>query len=399
MTLVDLAVTPIVVAGCLFWIVGSVLGVLTIRRVRHLARLEAPLPQTPARVSVIVPCRNERAALEAATRARLASDYPNLEIVLVDDRSDDGTGELADALAREDARVRAVHIDHLPDGWLGKVYAIDRGVAAATGSWLLLTDADVHFSPTAVSRAVVWAHARGLDHLVVLPEITGHGFLLDAAYSTFGRYFALSQRLWAIEDPRSSASVGVGAFNLVRRSALDRSPGFAWLKMEVGDDVALGLMLKRSGARAAVAHGADHVSLSWYANVAEMARGLEKNTFAFLGCSLPRVIAAVATMLALDVSPIVALAPVWPSMVTLLGALALAAGLTTALLAARWARRGVVAALVYPVGTLLFAGILLRAGVLGAWRGGVYWRGRFHSVDELRAGSRVGASSRRNGTA
>jgi len=253
----------------------------------------------------------------------------------------------------------------------------------------------VHFSATAVSRAVAWAEARGLDHVVVLPEITGHGFLLDAAYSAFGRYFAIAQRLWAVEDPRSSASVGVGAFNLVRRSALDRTPGFGWLKMEVGDDVALGLMLKRCGARAAVAHGAGHVSLSWYANVADMARGLEKNSFAFLGCSLPRVIAVVSMTIALDAAPLVALALGRPRALVALGALALAAGLVVAVLAARWARRGVLGALVYPVGTLLLAGIILRAGVLGTWRGGVYWRGRFHSVAELRAGARIGRASRR----
>ncbi len=381
----------LVAVGCLVWVVGSAFGVLTIRRVRHLDRLEARLPQAPPRVSVIVPCRNERATLEPATRARLSSDYPNLEMIAIDDRSDDGTGELIEALAREDARVRPVHIEHLPDGWLGKVHALDHGVAAATGNWLLLTDADVHFSPTAVSRAVAWAEARALDHFVVLPEITGHGFLLDAAYSAFGRYFAASQRLWAIEDPRSSASVGVGAFNLVRRAAFDRTPGFAWLKMDVGDDVALGLMLKRWGARAAVAHGAGHVSLSWYASIAEMARGLEKNSFAFLGCSLPRVLVAVAVMLALDAAPMAAIAMGRPPALVLLGAVALVAGLTTAGLAARWARRGVLAALLYPVGTLLLAGIILRAGVLGAMRGGVYWRGRFHSVEELRAGSRIGS--------
>ena len=85
----------------------------------------APLERWP-RLSVIVPACNEAAQLEPAVRTIMAQDYPELEIILVDDRSSDGTGALIDGLAREDARVRAIHIDKLPDGWLGKVHALQR---------------------------------------------------------------------------------------------------------------------------------------------------------------------------------------------------------------------------------------------------------------------------------
>ena len=102
------------------------------------------------------PACNEAAHLESAARTILDQDYPQLEIILVDDRSSDGTGALIDLLAREDARVKAIHIDKLPDGWLGKVHALQRGVERAEGEWLLFTDADVHFAPTMLRRAVAY---------------------------------------------------------------------------------------------------------------------------------------------------------------------------------------------------------------------------------------------------
>ncbi len=85
-------------------------------------------------------------------RAKLASDYPDLEIVLVEDRSTDDTPRIADAIAARDPRVRVVHIDSLPEGWLGKVHALEVGVKASTGEWFLLSDADVHLSPTILKR-------------------------------------------------------------------------------------------------------------------------------------------------------------------------------------------------------------------------------------------------------
>ena len=122
-------------------------------------------------------------------------------------------------IADDDGRVRPLHVTHLPDGWLGKVHALARGVELAGGRWLLLTDADVHLAGDTLRRAVAYCEHRGLDHLAAAPEMWSAGFILDVAIAAFLRSFCVVMRCWAIEDPRSSAYVGVGAFNLVRRSA------------------------------------------------------------------------------------------------------------------------------------------------------------------------------------
>src|SRR2546423_821839 len=127
-------------------------------------------------LSVVVPALNEEATVEAAMRTLLALDYPDLEIIGVDDRSTDETGAILDRLAAEDARLRVTHVRELPPGWLGKNHALHVGSAVARGEWILFTDADVHFERDALRRAVRYAVYRRLDHLVVVPQVLLAGF-------------------------------------------------------------------------------------------------------------------------------------------------------------------------------------------------------------------------------
>ena len=131
--------------------VWTAIALRLFRGSRRLPRLpdvsaEAPRGGWPS-VSVIVPSRNEERAVEAATRALLAQDYPSLEVVAIDDRSTDATGRLLDALAAQDERLVVRHVTALPEGWLGKNYAMARGAEGARGEWLLFTDGDVLFAP------------------------------------------------------------------------------------------------------------------------------------------------------------------------------------------------------------------------------------------------------------
>jgi hypothetical protein len=373
-----------------YWLYVAYAGWRTRRALTPLARVEPPAPGRWPRVSLVVPARDEAGALEAALASRLADDYPDLEVIVVDDRSSDGTGAVADGLAARDGRVRVLRVTQLPDGWLGKNHALHVGTQAASGEWLLFSDADVHFRRGTLRRAVAWSEARGLDHLALVPELWGTTFWLDVALAAFGRSFAMSRRVWRVEDPRSDAAVGVGAFNLVRRAALERSEGLPWLAMDVADDVALGLLLKRSGARCAAALGTGLVGVAWYPDLPAMARGLEKNTFAVMGCSLPRVLAAGAAYLALELGAFAALLPLGPGWLPLVAAAALAPGLLVGALSARESRRPLLASLLAPASALLMGWILLRAGVLGWRRGGVDWRGTRVPAARLRRGRRVG---------
>lgn len=355
----------------------------------------APLPRDPSpprdwpKLSLIVPACNEAGTIEAATRAKLASDYPNLELVLVDDRSDDGTSEIADRLAALDPRVRVVHVRELPPGWLGKVHALSRGVAEATGDWLLFSDADVHLEPDLLRRTMAEALRREAGFVVVTPKLSSASFALDVILATFMRLLVVGGRLYKVADPRSRAAVGGGTFNLVERSAWERTPGFEWLRLEIADDVALGQMMKRSGARCAVFDGEDRVHLHFYRSVGEMMQGLEKNGYAVLGGLKPwRALLTGAILLHVELTPMVALAlPSAPARIA--GALLLATLIFSQALISRAGHRSVLPALVPGVGAVMLVFFMLRSMLLTHARGGIVWRGTHYPLASLRSGQRL----------
>ena len=136
-----------VFAGCVYWLWMAVGAWQVRRRVPVLADLPISPPRVWPRLSIVIPACNEAPAIQGAVESILAQDYPNLEIVLIDDRSTDETGVIIDRLAASDFRILRIHVTRLPDGWLGKVHALCRGAEASTGEWMLLTDADVHLAP------------------------------------------------------------------------------------------------------------------------------------------------------------------------------------------------------------------------------------------------------------
>jgi glycosyltransferase involved in cell wall biosynthesis len=390
-----------VVLGCVYW-TWILWGTLRLVRRVPVLRSEAPRePEQWGRLSVIVPACNEGPHLETAARTLLAQDYPDLELILVDDRSTDETGEIVDRLATADPRVRALHVTELPGGWLGKVHALNYGVELAAGEWMLMTDADVHFQPGVLRRAVAICEDRGLDHLAVAPDLKPAGFLLDAMVAAFLRTFCVAMRCWKVSDPGSRAYIGVGAFNLVRRAAYDRTDGFPWLRLEVADDVGLGLMLKRAGARSSLANGRGLVGVRWYHSLADMARGGEKGYASIGHCRLWRMAAVAAALLGMELAPLVAIVPLVGLGTVVgfgspIGTVLLAAGL--AMLAAavasiviihRWTRFPLLPGLAFPLAAPIGAALLLRAGLLGAWRGGAVWRGTLYPSEALRRGSRL----------
>lgn len=394
MSAAETALAVLLGLACVPWLIAPLVLRKFIRALPRLIDMPPPVPDRQALVSIITPARNEEATVEAAVASRLADADARLELVLVNDRSEDRTGALLDALAATDPRVRVVHVRELPDGWLGKNHALHLGTRAARGEWLLYTDADVHFAPGTVGRAVAFAEARGLDFLTLVPDVWSEGFLLDCAMAAFGKVFAATQRPWAISDPRSRAAGGIGAFNMVRRSAFERTAGFPWLAYEIVDDIALGILMKRSGARCAMASGQGLVGLTWYASLREVVLGLEKNLYPGARCSLALVLLLALLVSASEsvpwVLPALAAADVVPAPLGWLGAVALLLGTASSVAAARWGRRPVLPAVAAPIGAALLVFTLLRSGILGALRGGVSWRGTFYPRDRLRRGCRLG---------
>lgn len=360
---------------------------LNLRRFRRLPPAAPGTPAPAGRVSVIIPARDEAAALPAAAASWLAQDWPDLEILLVDDRSSDGTGNVMRAIAERDPRVRVVTIDTLPDGWLGKVHALRAAADVATGGWLLMTDADVHVAPDAVRRAAAFAAAEGLGHLTVFPRFAGGTAMLKAAIAAFALTFFLVFDARRLGRPNSGVALGVGAFNLVRRDALAASPGFEWLRLEVIDDVGLGQMLNASGVKGGVAGGADVAWLEWYADLPGMVRGLEKNAFAAHEFSLVTACAGSALLVLLAGGLAAgAIAGGMPGWVALAGWVLFTVPAAGALMALGGAPGW---ALVIVPGFLINGWISLRSAVRCTLRGSIEWRGTRYPLSELRRQRRV----------
>jgi hypothetical protein len=382
----------------IFWLLGGGISLLWLAwalglwrfssQALRLDRAPADGPEPLPCLSVIVPARNEEAAVEEAMRSLLAADYPELEVIAVDDRSTDRTGAILDRLATEAARLRVVHLRELPPGWLGKTHALFVGSRRAAGEYLLFTDADIHFHRTALRRAVRHAVARGIDHLVILPELLLGGFWETLAVTFFGVMFLVKVRPGRVPDPRSRAYVGVGAFNLVRAEAYRRAGGHAALPMEVVDDVMLGRRMKLSGASQACGLSGGLVRVRWAAGLRGIIAGLEKNAFAGLTFSPASVVSGTAAALVATAWPAIGLF-VGPWGARLLCAAALACMMGTAGTASPAARVSPLYGLGFPAAALLFCYAVVRSMVWTYRRGGVVWRGTFYPLAELRQGRRA----------
>lgn len=338
-------------------------------------------------VSVIVAARDEARGVEAAVRSMLAQDYPRLELVVVDDRSSDGTGAILDRLAASDPRLTVVHLTSLPSGWLGKNHALHVGAARASGDFLLFTDADVEMRPDTLRRAVGYCERRGVDHLAVAPDIVLPGLLLQAFAVFFVTSFLIYVKPWRVRDPRSRFHIGLGAFNLVRRVRYLAAGGHEPIRLRPDDDLKLGLVLKRSGCRQDAVSGRGMVRVEWYHSLAELVRGLEKNMFAGIEYRAWLSIAAGLGQLAFGLGPLAG-AVFAPAPARWLFAAQVAVTLAGfAVIAWRLGIRTRTAWLA-PVVVVLFVAILWRTMALNLWEGGIRWRGTFYSLSELR-GNRV----------
>jgi glycosyltransferase involved in cell wall biosynthesis len=383
----------ILISLCALWVVGLGYLIISIKRVPALRDQHTPVPAVWPRLSVLIPACNEAPNLESAVATLLQQDYPDLEIILVDDRSSDGTGEIIERLARENPRIRAVHVETLPRGWLGKVHALHRGVERASGDWLLFTDADVHFGAAILRRAVALVLHQRVDHLALIPRTIQKSFWLELAVNTFGLLFFITTRAASVNRPGSKAFVGIGAFNLVNAERFHRTPGFEWLRLEPGDDVGLGMMIKQSGGTTRLAFAYEDLSLQWYPSVTAMFKGLEKNLFG--PGSRYRwwlMLIQVGVIWALVAAPYVSLAlglahglaPLWTA-----GAAAISMQLIfpVCFVADRKTKGFIL--LLFPVGVLLITAMMLRAGYQCLKNGGIDWRGTHYPIDQLRAGQRV----------
>lgn len=354
------------------------------RRLRHLRDVPPLATGEVPPLSVVIAARNEARGIEPALRSVLALEGGDVEIIVVNDRSDDGTGQILDRMAAREPRLRVAHVAELPAGWLGKNHALWLGAGAARGELLLFTDADVVMAPDTLRRAAGYLLREGRDHLTVAPHVIMPGALLKAFGVAFTVFFALFTRPWKVRDPRSKAHVGVGAFNLVRAEAYKRMGTHRAIAMRPDDDVKLGKLVKKNGFASDFVIGADHVSVEWYHSLAEVVRGLRKNGFAGLDYRISLVLFATVMMLTFCVWPFVAvfLTAGWTQV---LYAIAVALLLLLYVGAALGQGVGPWNALLFPFACLLVLFVMWNATVYALRNNGIEWRDTHYPLDELRA--------------
>lgn len=334
-------------------------------------------------VSVVFSARDEGRKIEHACRSLLELDYPALEIIAINDRSTDDTGVILDALAEEFPRLKVRHVEDLPDGWLGKNHGLQTGYRQSTGEYVLFTDADVHFAPDTLRRVVPHVVDKNIDHLAATPRIINASPSLRLMLPSFSIAFFLNMRPSSINSDSGRDSVGVGAFNLVRRAALDEIGGLDKVRLRPDEDVKLGRVLRDAGFRQRIADGRDLLAVEWYRNAIEAIHGLEKNSFAFQDYSLSRVIGGFILIGLLFYFPL--LAPFFlpaPAPALNLASLGLVASLH-----GWFARRlGMSGAwgLLYPFGMLLIVVAIANSTVKVLANGGVTWRNTHYPLDELK---------------
>ena len=389
----------------LFWISGLLLAliwlvptwqlVLHSSEVADLTRPEWNTPQDAAlpSLTIVVPARNEEAEIEAALRSLLQLNYPQHQVVAVNDRSTDQTGAIMERLAAEPAsagKLLVLHVRELPSGWLGKVHAMwlgSQGNAAqqSRSDWLLFTDADCVFHPDSVRRAIHYATANptAVDHLVLFP--TTHmktlGERMMIAFPQTMSIFAM--RPWKVRDPNARDHIGVGAFNLIRRSAYDAIGTYEKLRLEVVDDLRLGETIKEAGLRQDVVFGPELVSLRWAVGAAGVVANLEKNLFAFLQFRISLVLAVCGVTFFLCVCPFLGLflAPGWAraGFAAAVAMIALAYTLT-----GRYMASSPLLFITCPIAAIIFAFATLQSAFLALRDGAITWRGTKYLLSELK---------------
>jgi hypothetical protein len=279
-----------------------------------------------------------------------------------------------------------LHVRELPPSWLGKNHACCLGAEAATGAFLLFTDADVHYGPGALRRAVSYALTHRLGHLAVVPSFVASGFLERGLLGAFLVVGSAKLRLWELSRAGTSAFVGVGAFNLVRREAYLGVGGHSRLAMEVVDDVKLGLLLRRSGVAQGALDGGGLVSIRWNPGFSRVLQGLVKNAFAAAEWSWTTVLLGAVAACASTLLPLLLL--FWPSRASVL--LAIPVGLAVAVHAAavRSIEGGTgLEGLFYAVCDASLIGVGLWSALLASLRGGIVWRDTFYPLPLLKEGS------------
>lgn len=358
----------------------------SIQSERRICRLDTVSPMNGTElplVSVIIPALNEEEKIEAALASMLALDYSRLEIIVLNDRSIDGTPDILERIARQHLQLRVIHIHELAPGWLGKNHALHLGAEQAQGEFLLFTDADVQMAADTVNRAVARMLEGKLDHLCLLFRPVLPSSLLSMLVVDSLSTLLIVFKPWLISKPDSRYFIGIGGFNMVRTSTYRRFGGHRPIRLCPVDDILLGRLVKESGDRQECLNGCNFVTVPWYGSVGEMTRGLRKNVLAVIDYRLDLLVIATLLILCCHILPFWGLLFTDGVVRLLCGCTVAVTGLTL-LISAR--ALGVDSSCLrwFLLTPYIKLYMIWRSSLATLIMGGIDWRGTFYSLDELK---------------
>ena len=368
------------------WILAPLIVAFRTRNSRTLDEMPAEPPADAPLVSVIIPARNEARCIVRCVRSVLATTYPHVEVIVVDDHSDDGTGDLARQAAPNDARLSVIVPPPLPEGWFGKQWACSNGARVSRGEILLFTDADTAHAPDLLARSIHAMRDRSADLFSVAGRQELGSFwervLQPQVFAMLGARYGGSVDME--RSPRAVDKIANGQCLFIRREAYDALGGHALVRDKVAEDLALAQRFFAAGMRVGLAVGVDQLSTRMYTSLGELVRGWGKNVYAGgreamrggrLGRALFPILLPTAPLFSL--APVIALilgaAGVVSSAIVLWGAVA--AGALTLWWAIGYVGLGEspLYALAWPLGAAVLLWIMLAAIARGER---VQWKGR-----------------------
>jgi chlorobactene glucosyltransferase len=375
----------IAIAGTIPWILTPIIASLRMARSTSLDAESMQPPADPPRVTVIVPARNESRNIAACLQSILASSYPQLEVIVVNDHSTDDTRAIARSIGSTDPRLIILDNPDLPADWFGKQWACQTGADAASGEILVFMDADARAAPDLLVRSVNGMLRTGADFYSVLGRqemVTFWERLLQMQVFT-----VLVTRFGGTEivnrSGKASAKIANGQYLMVRRATYDEFGGHGLVRGYVAEDLMLAQRYFELGKKTVLVEGLDQLSTRMYTSLAELMGGWRKNLFAGGRHSMP--FGARAAWLAPLLLPLPFLMQLAPPVLLVIAVVfqlpalelwaAIAAGVTLLTWFAyyRIARVPVIYALLFPLGAAVTLYITLSAVLRGSR---VEWKGR-----------------------
>ena len=333
-------------------------------------------------LSVIIPFRNEAESLASTAEPFLDDSLP-IELILVDDNSDDGSGLIADRLAGH-PQVTVLRPGEPPPDWLGKPWACHHGAAAAHGRFLLFMDADVEVSRPLLPRLLAFLRRRRPPHLVLFPYVRTRGILESSYMTLFVFLFLFRFDPHAAARKRRRGHIGVGAFNLVRGDVYERFGGYASLRLAVADDVMLGQRVKEIGEYTVTVRAPDAVRVRWREGFSDTLRGTRRSLYAGTGFSPAWLLIAAGGTIGGILAPFLLLAVNDPVVRFPAAAAALICMTLPAMLRGKSEHR-IAGGLLFPLQALVFLGVYIASAADAIMGRALRWRGRNYDLHMLRS--------------